>query len=416
MSSRNSSPGFTSEQVNKILSLINETPIASIHANMAGHLNGTLATISYVGNLKLTNNAILYDVLVVPGYCVSLLFVNKLIRDSKMFVGFDENKCYIQDWKREKVLGTGSKNGGLYMFDMNTNCYVGKSNVVLSFHVSKLLWHNSLGHLVDQVLFVLKNDLSISKNSSMPMCEFCHRAKQTMEPFPSSDHKSKSLVKCFKAPMMIGRIHQLRMEVCNLHLILQILYMTPGLRSTRQFKFPMKLNDYVLSSNIKYRIKKYVNYSKLKGDNLCFDTTLNKSIKPTCLSDALFDPSWIESMNNEMESLNKNNTWTEFDLLHGRKPIGCKWIWKIKYKASGEVERYKARLVAKWFSQREGFNYDETFSHVVKMAPRQWNAKLTTTLIEHGFEQSKFDYSLYVKKKGSMFVALLVYVDGIVIT
>ncbi|GKD53707.1 ribonuclease H-like domain-containing protein, partial [Tanacetum coccineum] len=45
-----------------------------------------------------------------------------------------------------------------------------------------------------------------------------------------------------------------------------------------------------------------------------------------------------------------------------------------------------------------------------------WNAKLTTALVEHGFEQSKFDYSLYVKKKGSMFVALLVYVDDIVIT
>ncbi|GKF48646.1 hypothetical protein Tco_0141897, partial [Tanacetum coccineum] len=60
-----------------------------------GHPNGTLATISHVGNLKLANNVILYEVLVVPGYCVSLLSVNKLIRDSKMFVDFDENKCYI---------------------------------------------------------------------------------------------------------------------------------------------------------------------------------------------------------------------------------------------------------------------------------------------------------------------------------
>ncbi|GJV13789.1 hypothetical protein Tco_1355330 [Tanacetum coccineum] len=58
-----------------------------------GHPNGTLATIIHVGNLKLTNNVVLYDVFVVPGYCVSLLSINKLIRDSNMVVGFDENKC-----------------------------------------------------------------------------------------------------------------------------------------------------------------------------------------------------------------------------------------------------------------------------------------------------------------------------------
>ncbi|GKB26457.1 ribonuclease H-like domain-containing protein [Tanacetum coccineum] len=61
---------------------------------------------------------------------------------------------------------------------------------------------------------------------------------------------------------------------------------------------------------------------------------------------------------------------------------------------------------------------DGAYAHgpVVKMAPRQWNAKLTTALIEHGFEQRKFDYSLYVKKKGTMFVSLFVNVYDIFIT
>nr|GEX48549.1 ribonuclease H-like domain-containing protein [Tanacetum cinerariifolium] len=72
---------------------------------IVGHSNRTLATISHVGNLKLSNTMILYDVLVVPGYCVSLLSVNKLTRDSKMYVGFDEDKFYIQDLKRDTVLG-----------------------------------------------------------------------------------------------------------------------------------------------------------------------------------------------------------------------------------------------------------------------------------------------------------------------
>ncbi|GKD90056.1 ribonuclease H-like domain-containing protein [Tanacetum coccineum] len=143
---------------------------------------------------------------------------------------------------------------------------------------------------------------------------------------------------------------------------------TPGVRrSSRQTKLPVKLNDYMLNSNVKYGIEKFVNYSNLKGANLCFATTLNKSTEPYCLYDALSDTNWVDAMNNEIKALNRNNTWTECDLPHGRKPIGSKWIWKIKYKAFGKIERYKARLVANGFSQKDGFDYAETFSHVVKM-------------------------------------------------
>ncbi|GJS73922.1 ribonuclease H-like domain-containing protein [Tanacetum coccineum] len=52
----------------------------------------------------------------------------------------------------------------------------------------------------------------------------------------------------------------------------------------------------------------------------------------------------------------------------------------------------------------------------LKQAPRQWNAKLTTALVEHGFKQSKFDYSLYIKQTDKVFIVLHVYVDDIVIT
>nr|GEY01643.1 ribonuclease H-like domain-containing protein [Tanacetum cinerariifolium] len=79
-----------------------------------GHPNGTITNIRKVGNLKLTNNIVLFDVLVIPEYCVSLLSVHKLITDSKLHVGFDEYDCVIQDLKREIVLETGSEAGGLY--------------------------------------------------------------------------------------------------------------------------------------------------------------------------------------------------------------------------------------------------------------------------------------------------------------
>lgn len=72
-----------------------------------GHPNGTIARINKIGNLRLTNNVVLFDVLVVPDYCVSLLSVHKIARDSKLFIGFDEHKCYIQDLTQNKFMGTG---------------------------------------------------------------------------------------------------------------------------------------------------------------------------------------------------------------------------------------------------------------------------------------------------------------------
>nr|GEY55313.1 putative reverse transcriptase, RNA-dependent DNA polymerase, Gag-polypeptide of LTR copia-type [Tanacetum cinerariifolium] len=69
---------------------------------------------------------------------------------------------------------------------------------------------------------------------------------------------------------------------------------------------------------------------------------LRRSSRPSKLP-ARFNDYVIEAMNNEIKALNRNNTWYVCDLPYGRKAIGCKWIYKIKYKAFGKVERYKAR-------------------------------------------------------------------------
>ncbi|GJS31719.1 ribonuclease H-like domain-containing protein [Tanacetum coccineum] len=205
----------------KLMSLINEVPSGNMQANMAdsganqhmtistlnmfgiinisdlnltvGHPNGTLAKIKYVGNLRLSDKVVLFDVLVVPEYCVSLLSVNKLIKDSRMFVGFTETKCYIQDLLQNQIVGTGSKNGGLYLFDtpssLTSKCQTLGNHSVMCF-TYKSLWHTRLGHPSDQVVDVLKHDLTFTKDSKVSPCDICHKAKQTGEPFPISDHQN----------------------------------------------------------------------------------------------------------------------------------------------------------------------------------------------------------------------------------
>jgi hypothetical protein len=71
-------------------------------------------------------------------------------------------------------------------------------------------------------------------------------------------------------------------------------------------------------------------------------------------------------MHEEMEALHKNKTWDLVKLPNGKKVVGCKWVFTIKHKADGSVERYKAKLVAKGFTQTYGIDYEETFAPVVK--------------------------------------------------
>ncbi|KAJ0608733.1 putative RNA-directed DNA polymerase [Helianthus annuus] len=189
---------------------------------------------------------------------------------------------------------------------------------------------------------------------------------------------------------------------------------------------------------------------------------------------------WVKVMEEELTALRSNNTWVLVPHPTCANIVGSKWIFRTKYKADGSVDRYKARLVAQGFTQVPGLDFSHTFNLVVKastvrvilslatiynwplrqldvrnaflngnltetvymeqptrfidpkfpnhvcclkkalyglkQAPRAWFQRLSTFLLANGFVCSQADTSLFIFKKGTALIYLLVYVDDIIIT
>ncbi|CAI7925722.1 unnamed protein product [Closterium sp. NIES-54] len=186
---------------------------------------------------------------------------------------------------------------------------------------------------------------------------------------------------------------------------------------------------------------------------------------------------WKKAMESELKSIEENGTWELVELPEGRKAITSKWLFKIKSDADGNIERYKSRLVAKGYQQKEKVDYKELFAPVVKpttlrtllagatikrwvvkqmdvttaflngileeeifmaqpegfddgsgrvwklkralyglkQAPRQWYLKLREVLEEIGFTPSSADHSLFMLGEGEQRSFMVVYVDEIFI-
>ncbi|KAL5556062.1 hypothetical protein UlMin_038298 [Ulmus minor] len=101
--------------------------------------------------------------------------------------------------------------------------------------------------------------------------------------------------------------------------------------------------------------------------------------EPTTYKQAIQHPEWKQAIQTEYKALLDNTTWTLVPSHPSYSIIGCKWVFKLKRKPDGSIDRYKARLVAKGFNQTEGIDYFETFSPVVKPTTIRYVIALAVT-------------------------------------
>ncbi|MCO5559705.1 hypothetical protein L7F22_013306 [Adiantum nelumboides] len=96
-------------------------------------------------------------------------------------------------------------------------------------------------------------------------------------------------------------------------------------------------------------------------------SSLHDVEEPLSFDEVQNSKNWMAAMQSKFDALIENDTWTLCDLPPGKKAIRTKWVYKLKCKPDGEIDRYKSRLVAKGYAQQKGIDYEETFAPTCRM-------------------------------------------------
>jgi hypothetical protein len=88
--------------------------------------------------------------------------------------------------------------------------------------------------------------------------------------------------------------------------------------------------------------------------------------EPTFFKEAIQKKEWADAMTEEYQSIIKNDVWEIIPRPKSKDVVSSKWLYKIKHAADGSIEKYKARFVARGFSQKEGIDYEKTFAPVAR--------------------------------------------------
>ena len=98
---------------------------------------------------------------------------------------------------------------------------------------------------------------------------------------------------------------------------------------------------------------------------MCFMCDLLYKESP-CFEEAVQNKEWVEAMTEEYQSIMKNDVWDTVPKPENKSVVSSKWVYKIKHATDGSIKKYKASLVTRGFSHKEGIDYEETFALVAR--------------------------------------------------
>ena len=116
-----------------------------------------------------------------------------------------------------------------------------------------------------------------------------------------------------------------------------------------------------------YNLANYLNFQKVSPSYKAFLLNIQDIPIPKTPQEAMKNNQWKGAMDEEMRALLQNDTWDIVDLPKGKRPVSCRWIYTLKCKSDGSLDRYKARLVARGYTQTFGIDYQETFAPVARI-------------------------------------------------
>ncbi|GJW78498.1 retrovirus-related pol polyprotein from transposon TNT 1-94 [Tanacetum coccineum] len=186
----------------------------------------------------------------------------------------------------------------------------------------------------------------------------------------------------------------------HVHVPLQSTTQVPIRKSTRTTNLPSKLKDFVLTHTPKANL---VSQTPLVSEYQRFISDLLVQKDPTNFEEAIAGPGWCAAMDVKLKALEENGTWELTTLPPGKKAISAHWLFKTKLKADGTEERKKARLViqgqgkpvlAEKFLDPNLVCKLKKSLYGLKQAPRQWFAKLSSALLDFGYNLGKVNYFL----------------------
>ncbi|XP_074297585.1 uncharacterized protein LOC141628326 [Silene latifolia] len=364
-------------------------------ARPVGLPNGQRVESTIMGSAYINSSLSLSRVLYVPSLTCSLLSVSQLASDRDFVFEFAKNSCFIQDRSLKTTIGVGELRDGLYWIRA---CAPSTDIHQVSALGSRDLWHRRLRHPSDQVVKTIPFASTLNFNKDW-VCDVCHLAKQHRSSFCNNEQRALSifdLIHCdlwgpYRIPSSCGAKQSYMGEVAG-----------PATAKTGQGldtagpamgdtghgpdtadTLDNGSEDMVTGSasnsvehnfqnaddnmGTPYDLANYINYNSFSEQHRSFIAAITSGVEPPSFKEAIRDIGWCEAMKAEIDALERNEIWELTDLPVDKKALGCRWVYKIKYKSDGTFERLKARLVVFGNHQVEGLDYGETFSPVVKM-------------------------------------------------